>query len=60
MKIAIAQLNPIVGDVAGNSALVLQAATDAAAAGADLLVCSELVICGYPPKDLLTLSLIHI
>ena len=54
MKIAIAQLNPIVGDVAGNSALVLQAATDAAAAGADLLVCSELVICGYPPKDLLT------
>lgn len=53
MKIAIAQLNPIVGDLSGNAALVEDAAARAAAEGAELLVTSELVICGYPPKDLL-------
>ena len=53
MKIAIAQLNPTVGDVSGNSALVYSAACRARDAGADLLVVSELVISGYPPKDLL-------
>ena len=53
MKLAIAQLNPIVGDVAGNSELVYSAACRAQEAGADLLVLSELVISGYPPKDLL-------
>jgi NAD+ synthase (glutamine-hydrolysing) len=53
MKIALAQLNPTVGDLAGNSALVLAAARRAAEAGAQLLVTSELVLCGYPPKDLL-------
>ncbi len=52
MKIALAQLNPIVGDLAGNSALVVQAANEADGK-ADLLVCPELVLCGYPPKDLL-------
>ncbi|MFV0444184.1 MAG: NAD+ synthase [Planctomycetaceae bacterium] len=56
MKIALAQLNPIVGDLQGNAALVLAAAQRAAADGADLLVTSELVICGYPPKDLLLRS----
>jgi NAD+ synthase len=50
LAIAIAQLNPIVGDVAGNAAMV-RAAT-AAAAGADLIVFSELFIAGYPPEDL--------
>jgi NAD+ synthase (glutamine-hydrolysing) len=54
MKISLAQLNPIVGDLTGNSALVLNAAEKAKAADANLLVCSELVLCGYPPKDLLT------
>ena len=53
MKIALAQLNPTVGDIAGNSRLVREAAEHAAARGADLVVCSELVISGYPPKDLL-------
>ncbi|MSR56669.1 MAG: NAD+ synthase [Planctomycetaceae bacterium] len=53
MKIAIAQLNPIVGDLAGNSALVAGVAARAGAAGAELLVVSELAISGYPPKDLL-------
>ncbi len=53
MKIAIAQLNPTVGDIAGNGELVYSAACRAREAGADLLVVSELVISGYPPKDLL-------
>ncbi len=53
MKIAIAQLNPTVGDLAGNAALVKQAAATAVASGADLLVTSELIISGYPPKDLM-------
>ncbi len=53
MKIALAQLNPTVGDLRGNSQLVTRAAERALSAGADLLVTSELVISGYPPKDLL-------
>ncbi|MES2790254.1 MAG: NAD+ synthase [Planctomycetota bacterium] len=53
MRIALAQLNPIVGDLEGNRQLVLAAARRAHAAGAQLLVTSELIISGYPPKDLL-------
>ena len=53
MKIALAQLNPTVGDLKGNATLVRAAADQAAAAGADFLVTSELLISGYPPKDLL-------
>jgi NAD+ synthase (glutamine-hydrolysing) len=53
LKIALAQLNPIVGDLRGNCELVRAAAEAASRAGAELLVASELVISGYPPKDLL-------
>ena len=53
MKIALAQLNPIVGDLNGNAALVRAAAEKAVTLNADLLVTSELLISGYPPKDLL-------
>lgn len=53
MKIALAQLNPTVGDISGNSRLILEATERAMSLGADLVVCSELVISGYPPKDLL-------
>jgi NAD+ synthase len=52
LAIAIAQLNPTVGDVSGNLALVREARTRAAALGADLVVCPELVLVGYPPEDL--------
>jgi len=52
LSIAVAQLNPTVGDVAGNAALVRRARTEAASRGADLVVFSELVIVGYPPEDL--------
>ncbi len=52
LKIALAQLNPVVGDLAGNAAKVREARGDAAARGADLIVFSELFITGYPPEDL--------
>ncbi len=53
VKIALGQLDPTIGDFDGNLRLVRQAMTDASAAGADLLVLPELMVCGYPPRDLL-------
>ncbi|MCV3216316.1 NAD+ synthase [Plectonema radiosum NIES-515] len=53
MKIAIAQINPIIGDLPGNAAKILCAAQKAATAGARLLLTPELSLCGYPPRDLL-------
>ncbi|MHC4447590.1 MAG: NAD+ synthase, partial [Planctomycetota bacterium] len=53
MRIALAQLDPTVGDVAGNTEMVLASIDRARGAGADLLVCTELVLIGYPPLDLL-------
>jgi len=52
LKIALAQLNPVVGDLAGNAAKLRQARAEAAARGADLVVYPELFITGYPPEDL--------
>jgi NAD+ synthase len=52
LSIALAQLNPVVGDVAGNLARVRTARDDAAARGAGLVVFPELVLVGYPPEDL--------
>ena len=52
LRIAIAQLNPVMGDLSGNLALVRQARAHAAAADADLVVTTELVVTGYPPEDL--------
>jgi NAD+ synthetase len=53
MKIAIAQLNPTIGDLAGNAQKILVAAQQAAEQGARLLLTPELSLCGYPPRDLL-------
>ncbi|MEP7157023.1 MAG: NAD+ synthase [Betaproteobacteria bacterium] len=53
MKIAIAQLNPVLGDLSGNVTRILDYAEQAKAAGATLLVAPELALCGYPPEDLL-------
>jgi NAD+ synthase len=50
--VTLAQLNPVVGDVAGNAARARAARAQAHADGADLLVLSELFIAGYPPEDL--------
>ena len=52
LKIALAQLNPVVGDLAGNAARLRKARAEAAAMGADLVVFPELFITGYPPEDL--------
>ena len=53
LRLALAQSNLLVGDIAGNAARVLAAAQTAHAAGADLLVTPELALAGYPPEDLL-------
>tara|TARA_Y100000385_G_scaffold191058_1_gene197555 strand:- start:2425 stop:4062 length:1638 start_codon:yes stop_codon:yes gene_type:complete len=53
MKIAISQLNYIIGDIDGNTAKILDAISKAKAENADLIIFSELAVCGYPPKDLL-------
>ena len=53
MKIALAQINPTVGDFTGNLEKIVAASRRAAAAGARLTVFSELAICGYPPADFL-------
>lgn len=53
MKIAIAQINPTVGDLTGNAQKILSAAQQAAQQGAELLLTPELSLCGYPPRDLL-------
>lgn len=52
LNIAIAQLNPIVGDIAGNADKVRQARAKAASQSTDLVVFTELFITGYPPEDL--------
>jgi NAD+ synthase (glutamine-hydrolysing) len=52
MKLALAQFNPTVGDFDGNSARILEMASEAKAHGADLAVFTELCLCGYPPQDL--------
>jgi len=52
LSIALAQLNPTVGDIRGNAALVREARAEAAARGADLVVATEMVMAGYPPEDL--------
>jgi NAD+ synthase (glutamine-hydrolysing) len=53
VKVAIAQINSIVGDFAGNSAKILEFCRRAAELGADVVVTPELSLVGYPPEDLL-------
>jgi NAD+ synthase (glutamine-hydrolysing) len=53
MKIAVAQLNPIVGDFAGNAQKIIEAARLAEAQGAEILLTPELSLVGYPAEDLL-------
>jgi NAD+ synthase/NAD+ synthase (glutamine-hydrolysing) len=56
MKIALLQINPTVGDLAGNARLILDALRDAGARGADLAATPELALVGYLPRDLLLSS----
>jgi NAD+ synthase (glutamine-hydrolysing) len=56
MNVAIAQLNPTVGDVPGNLNLVRETLSTASRQNADLVVFPELFLCGYPPRDLVSYS----
>src|SRR3954447_19128069 len=53
MKLALAQIDPTVGDLDGNRDRILQRIEEARAGGADLVVLPELAVTGYPPEDLL-------
>ncbi|HVL33244.1 MAG TPA: nitrilase-related carbon-nitrogen hydrolase, partial [Actinomycetota bacterium] len=53
LRIALAQVNPTVGDIAGNVALIEKWFTKAVTAGADVVAFPELAVTGYPPEDLL-------
>jgi len=53
MKIALAQLNPTIGDLKANAQQILKTAQQVAAQGVTLLLTPELSLCGYPPRDLL-------
>lgn len=52
MRLALGQINPVVGDLDGNTSLILAAARRAAEQGAALAAFPELSLCGYPPRDL--------
>ena len=53
MRLALAQINPVVGDLDGNRRLILEYLSEARAGGADLVLFPELAVTGYPPEDLL-------
>ncbi len=53
MNIRLAQLNPTIGDLSGNKALILDAIKQAEVDGVEVLLLPELIVCGYPPLDLL-------
>jgi NAD+ synthase (glutamine-hydrolysing) len=53
LRVALCQLNPVVGDLSGNVDRIVRALGTAEDEGADLAVFPELVVCGYPPEDLL-------
>jgi NAD+ synthase len=52
LRLALAQANPVVGDIAGNAAKVRAIRQRAQEQGAELVMFSELFLCGYPPEDL--------
>lgn len=52
MKILVAQRNPIVGDIEGNTTKILASMDEARSKGVDLVMFGELMLCGYPPEDL--------
>ena len=53
LRIALAQINPVVGDLSGNRRKIVEYIARARAKAADIVVFPELAVCGYPPEDLL-------
>ena len=56
MRIALAQQNYLIGDFEGNRSKIISAIREAKKQSADLVVFSELCVCGYPPRDFLEFS----
>src|SRR5262249_16848983 len=56
MRLALAQINPVVGDLEGNRKLILDRLEESKGQGADLVLFPELAVTGYPPEDLLLRS----
>ena len=52
VRLALAQVNPIVGDLSGNTNLAISAVSEAAKAGAQIVALPEMLITGYPVEDL--------
>jgi len=52
LRLALAQVNPTVGDLAGNAALITSTVTTAKESGADIVVFPEMIVTGYPVEDL--------
>jgi len=52
MRVALAQINPTVGDIEGNSSRIIDSIETARSAGVDMVITPELAVFGYPPKDL--------
>ena len=52
LRVALAQINPTVGDLAGNAGLIAQSVKSAQAQGANLIVFPEMIVTGYPVEDL--------
>ncbi|MCK4448874.1 MAG: NAD+ synthase, partial [Candidatus Marinimicrobia bacterium] len=53
LRIGMAQINPVLGDLEGNSGKIIGLIKDAAEKGVDLIIFPELAITGYPPQDLI-------
>ena len=52
LSVALAQINPTVGDLNGNSALIMNSVAEAKKAGAHIIVFPEMIVTGYPVEDL--------
>jgi len=59
LRVALAQINPTVGDLAGNADLIAQSVQSAQAQGANLIVFPEMIVTGYPVEDLATRPSFH-
>ena len=60
IRVASAQINPIVGDIAGNARMILDCVSDASKQGAQILVFPEMALTGYPVEDLAQIGRAHV
>ena len=60
MKLALAQLNPVIGDLDGNAEKIFEVCKEIKNKEVNLVITPELSLIGYPPKDLLSVSYTHL